>query len=64
MACDMCGKKGVDLATLSERYKTKDVQSICSSCDRILNSHLHKMRAVTDGLLKTMMKRFICNYIK
>lgn len=62
MACDMCGKKGTDLESLNKGYKTDDIQNICPECVRIVNAHLWKIRGVTDGMCKTMLKRFMANY--
>lgn len=59
--CDICHKETRDLADLREGYKTDDVQQICRTCERSVNDHLWKIRAVTDGFLKTAIKRFMEN---
>ena len=61
MACDMCDKKGCELETLLDGYATKDIKQVCYTCSRLLNSQLYKIRRVTDGIIKTQLKRFISN---
>lgn len=57
----MCGKKTGDLQTLMDRYKTEHVQHVCDKCLKIVNDHIWKIRSVTDGMLKTAIKRFMDN---
>ena len=64
MACDMCGAKGVSLEDLREGYKTDDIKQICSKCNSVVTDHLWKLRSVTDGMLKTTIKRFMTNTMK
>ncbi len=64
MACDMCGKKGTSLESIRDCYATNDIKSICSDCNRLVTDKMWKIRAVTDGILKTAIKRFMCNFNK
>lgn len=61
MACDMCGKKGVELEPLKDKYKTKDIQNICEECLKLVNNKAQKMRVVADGMVMTLVKRFMTN---
>jgi hypothetical protein len=59
MACDLCGAKGTQLSDLLDGYKTSDIQAVCPTCVTELNGKLWKIRAVIDGSMRTMLKRWM-----
>ncbi len=61
MSCDMCGKKGVELAPLMESYKTDDIQCICTECNVEVAKAQDKIRKITNGLFFGGVKRFMRN---
>ena len=64
MACDMCGKTGTNLEQLNDKYKTDDIQSVCSKCSTLLNDHLYKLRKVLAGTVKLMIIEWMKNFKK
>jgi hypothetical protein len=61
MACDICGKTGVQLEDLMEQYQTKDIKQICSDCSSDVNKHLDKLRSMTFGIMRTWLKKYMAN---
>ena len=59
MACDICGKRGTSLTDLLDGYATAEIKSICPDCARIVNDKVWAIRSVTDGMTKTLIKRFM-----
>jgi hypothetical protein len=59
MACDLCGAKGTPLANLLDGYKTEDIKAVCPACEKELNAKLWKIRAVLDGSMRTLLKRWM-----
>lgn len=59
MACDICGQKGVHLEELTGLYKTKDIQHICSECEKAVNDHLWKLREMARKQTCHFMKLFM-----
>ena len=59
MSCDICGAKGTSLADLRDGYKTAEIQQVCPDCEKVINGHVWKVRAMLDGTLKTLMRRFM-----
>lgn len=59
MACDLCGAKGTPLADLLDGYKTDDIKAVCPECERVLNKKLWKIRAVLDGSMQSLLKRWM-----
>ena len=58
MACDLCGKKGVQLIALRDMYKTNDVSDICSSCEAVVNKQLRKIQGFASLLIPKLMKQY------
>jgi len=61
MACDICGKVGIETVTLLDSYQTNTIKVICPECEKVVNSHLSKVRSVTHNILCDLMKRFMAN---
>lgn len=61
MACDICGKKGVNLEDVKPQYKTDDIQQVCDSCIGKLNKQLFKLREINRKLNETWIKSFAIN---
>lgn len=61
MACDLCGAKGTTLSDLVPKYRTDEVRQICPACERMANNQIWKIRAYQEGVLKTLVKRWLNN---
>ena len=59
MACDICGSNEKPLVDLRDEYKTESVKQICPGCEKTINEHLWKIRAVTARMSESLLKRFI-----
>lgn len=59
MACDLCAARGTRLIDLLSDYATDDVKQICPACEKVVNDHLWKVRAVTANMNKSLLRRFI-----
>lgn len=59
MACDICGSSEKTLVDLKDQYKTDHIKQICPDCERIINDHLWKIRAVTTKINQSLLKRFM-----
>jgi len=61
MACDICGKTGTHLTDLQSQYQTDDIKQVCSKCGDDVNRQLDKLRALTHGMVRTWLKKFMKN---
>lgn len=61
MACDVCGKTGVDLEQFREPYQTKDIKEACPDCVKKIDDHILKIRRMNDNIEKLFTKQFIEN---
>lgn len=61
MACDLCGKKGVQLEDLLSIYKTDDVQQICGSCASLATKQVSKAQRVAGLIQRGWVKRWLTN---
>ena len=59
MACDICSGNEKSLVDLRDEYKTENVRQICPSCEKVINDHLWKIRAVTTKINQSLLKRFM-----
>lgn len=59
MACDICGRNDKELTDLLEGYRTENIKQLCPSCEKIINDHLWKIRAVTMNINRSLLKRFM-----
>lgn len=59
MACDICGKTGTPLVDLLDSYKTNEIQSICPTCEKIVNDQKRKLQSWTSTLLFRLLKQFM-----
>jgi len=59
MACDICGKTGVDLEDIKSEYQTDDIKQICSPCVKKINDHIWKLRKMTNKMNESWTKRFM-----
>jgi len=59
MACDICDAKGTTLTDLRDDYKTADIQQVCPDCARLVNDKVWKIREMLDGVMKTLVRRFM-----
>lgn len=59
MACDVCGKTGVDLDCLLDEFQTGDIKQVCSGCGKEVNDHLWKLRELTRKANASFLKRFM-----
>ena len=64
MACDMCGKTGIHLEHLHDKYRTEDIQSVCGDCSKILDDHLFKLRKVLANTVTATFLEWIKNFKK
>jgi hypothetical protein len=59
MACDLCGKVGVEMVDLRDQYKSELIAQVCDPCRKELDAQLWKIRGVatkwTDGIFKRWM---------
>lgn len=61
MSCDACKKVTTKLIELRSDYQTDDMKMICHECERSINSHLDKVRSVTNNIFKSLVKNFLKN---
>lgn len=59
MACDICSKNEKTLVDLRQEYQTENVKQICPECEKTINDHLWKIRAVTTKMNQSLLKRFM-----
>lgn len=59
MACDICGKTGVPLEPLLEDYQTDDIKDLCGPCAKSVNTHLWKLRAMSQKMNCVWLKSFM-----
>ena len=59
MACDICKENGKTLVDLRTEYQTENVKQICPECEKTINDHLWKIRAVTTKMNQSLLKRFM-----
>lgn len=62
MACDTCGKTGVDLESVMPDYQTDDIKQICRSCNQLISDHRWKVRRMQNIMLFGMVKGFMVNF--
>lgn len=64
MSCDICGKVcGYTevLVPLLEGYQTDEIKQICSKCESNVNRHLFKLKNLSDGWVRLMLKMWMMN---
>lgn len=61
MACDTCGKTGVELVKLIDIYKTEEICDVCKDCEKEINKQLWKIKGITADIQKGLLKRFMAN---
>lgn len=61
MACDTCGKTGVDLVKLLDTYKTEEICDVCKDCEREINKQLWKIKKITGDIQQGLLRRFMTN---
>jgi hypothetical protein len=59
MACDRCGARATELATVLDIYQTEMVKCICPVCKDALNDYLSDLRGVTSRWTRRKMKKFL-----
>ena len=59
MACDICSSNEKTLVDLRTEYQTENVKQICPACEKTINDHLWKIRAVTTKMNQSLLKRFM-----
>lgn len=59
MACDICDKRGTSLEPLRDIYATKDIRHICPECQKVVEDHLWKLKAMTGNILTDLLRRFM-----
>lgn len=64
MACDICGKTGVNLTDLNKQYQTEKIKQICDSCSKDVNSKLWDLRSLTSKMNENWLQKFMTNMRK
>lgn len=59
MACDICGKTGVELEDLLKSYATKQIQQVCPGCLKTVNKQLWDIKELSTKFTQTGLKRFM-----
>lgn len=59
MACDICGKTGTSLIDLLSIYETPEIKQICPKCESDVNTHLGKLKRMTNKMNRSWLKRFM-----
>lgn len=62
MACDICGKTGESLNSLLSFYQTEKIKDICSECLSKVNSHLYELKAMSNKMNESFLRRFMENW--
>lgn len=59
MACDICGKTGVQLEPLLEPYQTKQIKDICPDCSRIVGNKNSALMTLMQKMRAALLVRFM-----
>lgn len=59
--CDICGKHDVHLVDLLDCYQTHSIKQVCHPCEKSVNEHLNKLRALAQGMTATWLQNFMGN---
>lgn len=59
--CDVCGDTVaiVVLCRLHDRYHTGGVRDVCPECEADISRAMQRARAAVDGIVTTMVRRFV-----
>lgn len=57
--CDICGETGITLIHLLDVYQTEDIKEVCIGCEKVIDTHLFKIKSATTNINRTWLKRFV-----